>query len=112
MSFLTLLFAHLLADYPLQGDFLAKEKGNNPIALFAHAGIWTGVILVTVFLLGYEVNIIDITWLFIIHAIADYSKANKIWVYGKLNPLGLGLLLDQTIHVLQIAILVIYKGMI
>lgn len=112
MSFLVLLFAHLLADYPLQGDFLAKEKGKNPVALFAHAGIWTGTILVAVYLLGFNVMIFDAIWLFLVHATADYWKENKIGIYGRLDPLRSGLLLDQCIHLCQLAILILYKGMI
>jgi len=39
MRYLTLVFAHLLADYPLQGPFLAETKGRNPLTLVSHAGI-------------------------------------------------------------------------
>lgn len=49
-----LVFAHFLADYPLQGDFLAKAKNRNaPIpgvpwwqAMTAHCGIHAGFVLV------------------------------------------------------------------
>lgn len=49
-----LLAAHALADYPLQGDFLAKAKNRTaPIpgvpwwqALGAHAAIHAGMVLV------------------------------------------------------------------
>lgn len=55
--FLSLLFAlvsaHALADYPLQGDFLAQAKNRNttigklfwPHALFAHSMIHGGAVL-------------------------------------------------------------------
>lgn len=79
MNLLVLVFAHLLADYPLQGDFLAKMKGQNVIALASHAGIWTGVITVAVYLLGYEVTIFDIGLLLIVHAAADYMKGKTYW---------------------------------
>lgn len=39
---LFLLAAHWVADYPLQGDFLAKAKADGPLRayhLIAHAGI-------------------------------------------------------------------------
>jgi hypothetical protein len=109
MSFLFLLFAHLLADYPLQGDFLAKMKGKNLIILFTHAGIWTGTVLTAAYLLGYDVNYIDIVWMFAIHAVADYGKANSLGVYRKLDALKGGLLLDQLIHVLQIIAFLLTK---
>lgn len=49
-----LVFGHCLADYPLQGDFLARAKNHAaPIpgvpwvtALAAHAAIHAGVVLV------------------------------------------------------------------
>lgn len=111
MNFLALVFAHLLADYPLQGEFLANFKGKNHIILATHAGIWTGVILVATHLLDFTVTVFDAVWLFIVHAIADYLKARSIGIYKKLDALKGGLLLDQAIHVAQIIILMLYKGM-
>ena len=102
MTFLILIFAHLLADYPLQGDFLATMKGKNAIALVTHAGIWTGCIATAGYLVGYNVDIIDVVLLLSVHALADYLKAaNKLWYKGIDNLKG-GLLLDQMIHVIQI----------
>lgn len=109
MNFLVLLFAHLLADYPLQGDFLAKEKGRNVIVLFTHAGIWTGTILTAAYLLGYDITILDVCILFAVHALADYAKAASIGIYSRLDPLKGGLLLDQSIHVLQILVFMATK---
>lgn len=61
MNFVTLtfmlLFVHLIADYPLQGDFLAKAKNRKApipgvpwrLAMVSHAGIHAGFVwLVTV----------------------------------------------------------------
>ncbi|MEX3713381.1 DUF3307 domain-containing protein [Cytobacillus horneckiae] len=110
MNFLVLFYAHLLADYPLQGEFLAKEKGRNLIVLFSHAGIWTGTILTAAFLLGYNITLLDVASLFIVHAIADYAKANQLFFYKKLNPLTSGLLVDQLIHVLQIVLFMCLKA--
>lgn len=111
MSLLILIFAHLLADYPLQGEFLATMKGRNHIVLATHAGIWTGTILVAVHLLGFDVTLIDVAWLFIVHAVADYLKAKPVGVFKKLDALKGGMLLDQSIHLIQILILMSYKGM-
>jgi hypothetical protein len=102
MVFLILMFAHLLADYPLQGDFLAKMKGQNMIALASHAGIWTGCIAVAGMLVGFDVTLFDIVWLFGVHAFQDYAKANPVGIFQRVDPLGKGLLLDQSVHVLQI----------
>jgi hypothetical protein len=112
MELLILLFAHLLADYPLQGDFLAKMKGKNWIILVSHAGIWTGTISVAGYLIGLDINYLDISLLFSVHMIADYSKARPLFFYKKLNPLGWGLFIDQMIHVCQIVLLLIMKGVL
>lgn len=111
MNFLALIFAHLLADYPLQGDFLANMKGKNHIVLATHAGIWTGTIVVATHLLGFDVTLFDVAWLFVVHAVADYLKAKPVGIYKKLDALRGGLILDQSIHVVQILILMAYKGM-
>lgn len=46
-----LLGAHWVCDYPLQGDFLARAKGEGPLRVYhltAHAGIHgTAVMLAT-----------------------------------------------------------------
>lgn len=103
MAIFWLLFAHLLADYPLQGEFLATMKGKNHILLVSHAGIWTGTICLALTLLGIPFNPLDVVFLFVVHVIADYMKAKPIGFYKKLNPLGWGLFIDQMIHAAQIA---------
>lgn len=106
MTFLILMFAHLLADYPLQGDFLAKMKGKNVIVLVSHAGIWTGCIAVAGYLVGLDVGYLDVALLFSVHCVADYLKAaNKLW-YKNMDALKGGLLSDQMIHVGQIVLFI------
>ncbi|MER2008610.1 MAG: DUF3307 domain-containing protein [Psychrobacillus sp.] len=109
--FLLLMFAHLVADYPLQGDFLANTKGKNMISLVSHAGIWTGCICIMSWAIGLPITPLDVLWLFATHAIADYMKAKPVGFYKKLNPLGKGLLIDQLFHVLQIVVLMALKVM-
>ena len=108
MTFLALLYAHLLADYPLQGDYLAQTKGRNIISLASHAGIWTGTICVAASLLGMGITALDVAVLFIVHAIADFAKARSLWFYKRMNP-DLGLAIDQLIHVGQITVLMITR---
>lgn len=110
MDFLILLFAHLVADYPLQGEFLAKMKGKNLLLLGTHAGIWTGTILIAAYFIGYSVDFWDVVILFTVHAIADYMKAKPIGFYKKLNPLGWGLGIDQAIHVVQILVFMFFMS--
>jgi hypothetical protein len=79
-----LLVGHALADYPLQGEFLAKAKHHrNPIggvpfyhALLAHAFIHAGaVVLVT-----------GTLWLglaeLLAHVFIDYAKCAGCFRYG------------------------------
>ena len=103
MTFLALLFAHLLADYPLQGDFLAKMKGSNVLLMISHCGIWTGCICVAAHLCGLHINGCDVTILFAGHFLADEFKCRG-WSLS-FNPLGLPLWIDQIIHVGQILFL-------
>lgn len=95
MDFATLFFLlvvfHMLADYPLQGDFLAQAKNRNtelgksfwPHALAAHSFIHAGgVFMVTASL-----------WMAIaeglIHAATDWMKCE-----GRIS-----LNVDQAIHI-------------
>lgn len=92
LTFLLLLFAHCLADFPLQGDFLAQAKDRRsaigrtvwPECLIAHAVIHGGaVLLVTAspLLAIYETAS---------HAAIDYAKCEK-WISFRT---------DQVLHVL------------
>lgn len=88
--FVALLVLHSLADYPLQGDFLAQGKNPNtvfgadywPYCLSSHALIHGGA----VFLITGSV------WLClaeaVIHALTDLTKCDK-----KIN-----MFFDQLIH--------------
>lgn len=89
--FFLLIFAHALADYPLQGDFLAQAKNRNtavgkvfwPHALFAHSVIHGGFVLVLTGSIGMAIAES------VIHGITDWLKCdNKI----SLNQ-------DQVIHI-------------
>ena len=110
MDFLISLFFFFLADYPLQGAFLAEMKGKNGIILATHAGIWTGTVLIAAHLIGYSVDLSDVFILFVVHAGADYLKARPLWFYKKLNPLGWGLAIDQLIHVVQIIVFLLFMS--
>lgn len=94
-----LLVGHWLADYPLQGDFLANAKQKGPLRLYhliAHSGIHGGFVMIITgsWILGLT------EW--ILHTIIDELK-----VKGKTN-----FALDQTLHILckigYVAILAIW----
>lgn len=69
-----LVFCHLIGDYVLQGDFIAKTKGSNWYHLFVHSALYC---VPFAFMFG-------VTWhialLFASHMIIDPLKArwNKI----------------------------------
>ena len=104
MTFLTLLFAHLLADYPLQGDFLAKMKGQRLLLMLTHCGIWTGCIAVAGHLCGLMVLPWMVAILFVGHFGIDDFKAGGH--YGNADPLGWPLWVDQVAHIIQIGIFI------
>jgi hypothetical protein len=90
MMLFLLIAAHALADYPLQGDFLALNKARNGPnyvpwyqALLAHAFIHGGFVAI----------ITGFWWLGLaevfIHAITDYAKCEK----------RIGINMDQAIHI-------------
>lgn len=104
MAFLTLLYAHLL------GEFL-PSKSNERIIKISHAGIWTGTILVAVYLLGFSVTFLDASFLFVAHLIVDYMNTKSIGIYRNLNFYK-SVLLDQLIYILLILVLMLVKGML
>ncbi len=93
-TFFILLAAHCLADFPLQGDFLAKIKDpsrNTPefwvIGLFSHSVIHAGAVLV---ITGYlSLALVQ----FFTHFAIDYSKC-RYW-FGEGDK---SFVIDQLLH--------------
>lgn len=110
-----MIFAHITDDYYLQG-WLASAKTKNwweknapnklyskdyIMALFCHSLSWSIMIFLPILIYSLY-NQIDLDWFYlvlpinlIIHAIIDDLKANKF----KIN-----LIIDQSIHFIQIFI--------
>lgn len=97
--FFLLIFFHFLADYPLQGDFLAKAKNrHNPIpgipwqhAMVAHCGIHSGFVFLAtgnLFLAYLE---------FIAHLLIDKAKCDEVISYNT----------DQALHIATKILLVV-----
>ncbi len=80
---ITLIFCHLIGDYVLQTDFIAKTKGTNWYHLFVHC-----VLYCLPFFIVY-----GLTWqllfVFIMHFVIDPLKAR----YNKINYVT-----DQLLH--------------
>jgi hypothetical protein len=95
--FLLLVFFHVLADYPLQGDFLAKGKNHlAPITgipwyhcLTAHAIVHAGFV-------GLAMNSVEFAIMeFSAHWVIDFCKSDK--VFG--NRPHLAYNIDQAMHI-------------
>lgn len=95
------LLAHYIADYPLQGDFLAQTKGKYWYSLFAHSMIYGLTVALAFKLLG-----VFTLWkamvLVISHIIIDYKKATAT---NKDLALTKYLYIDQVLHISIILIL-------
>lgn len=87
---ITLIFCHLIGDYVLQTDFIAKTKGTNWYHLFVHC-----VLYCLPFFIVY-----GLTWqllfVFIMHFVIDPLKAR----YNKINYV--------TDHLLYYIVMLVY----
>lgn len=110
---LAMIFLHIIDDYKLQGilsnmkqkkwwkeqkEYKELYKYDYIPALIEHSFSWTFMIMLPIFIeLHFNIGwwIIAFIANMIIHAIVDDLKANKL----KIN-----LILDQTIHIIQIII--------
>ena len=111
MLLLWLILAHLLGDFPLQGDFIAKYKGKSWYIMLVHCTIWTGLVCIPLAIFRqphFEVNParwpLVISCLILTHAAMDTFKCGNLvgddgWWDRFL------LYLDQTFHLLQITFL-------
>ena len=106
-----MFFAHIVDDYYLQGILASlkqktwweNQKSYKPmykydyiVALIMHAFSWSFMISLPILYLGFtKWIVVAIILNTIIHGIVDDLKANK----GKIN-----LIVDQSIHIIQIVI--------
>lgn len=96
---LALIFGHLLADYPLQGSFLATDKEKHVLSLVSHGIIQAGTISV-VAVPFHAYHPWTFWWIFGTHTAMDAIKSywlNKRWPK---EALGANLYIDQAVHLL------------
>ena len=112
MTYLTMIFMHILDDYHLQGILASMKqkewwrkqeqykelyKYDYLIALIMHSFSWAFMIMLPIaFTMRFDLTGLFLVCLFAnvaIHAVVDDLKANK----GKIN-----LWTDQSIHITQI----------
>lgn len=101
-TYLLLLFGHCLADFPLQGEYLAKNKNHliNPtgvwvICLFTHGMIHAGM----VFIITGELYLAAM--MFITHVGIDMLKSNGD--FGRNESKAF--VTDQVLHALVLLII-------
>lgn len=98
---LALIFGHLLADYPLQGSFLATDKEKHILSLLSHTIIQGGVISVVAFMF-HQYHWWTFWWVFGTHTAMDAIKSywlNKRWPQERLRK---NLWVDQLVHLLAL----------
>ena len=75
-SIMFLLGAHYIADFPLQGDFVAQMKGKRLYILFAHVTIYASVVSAVLFYFGryadWKFGVILVT-----HMLIDWWKSQQ-----------------------------------
>lgn len=109
---LWIIFAHYIADWGLQNEFVSKNKGKYWIIMLSHCMIWTGLICFVLNWLG-----IFTYWKFIFllvgHWISDKWKMDRIKnscqasKEDEENNLQL-LYIDQAIHLAQCIIVYVF----
>ena len=102
-NILWIILAHYIADYPLQGDFLAQTKGKYWYSLLAHSVIYGLTIALALKLLGLFA-IWKAIALIISHMVIDYKKATA---KNKEKALTTYLYIDQALHIVINIILVV-----
>ena len=93
-----LMGLHCLADYPLQGEFVANFKGKLGLIMVAHCFIWTLCIYFGLWVFKLN-HFAQLPFLFFGHYAIDSWKCSRS---GNGKELGSDLLIDQMLHVTQI----------
>lgn len=86
---ITLIMCHMIGDYVLQCDFIAKTKGSNWYHLFVHSILYC---VPFIFIFGFDYKLLVI---FIAHLIIDPLKAR----YDKISYVQ-----DQMLHYITLLI--------
>lgn len=94
-NILLILLGHYIADYPLQGSFLATTKGDNWYSLFAHSVIYS----LTIGLCLYYIGVYAL-WKIAILIISHYAIDKiKTMAKDKSKQLTTYLYIDQALHI-------------
>lgn len=100
-----MLVLHFIGDFPLQGQYLAENKGKDDYLLFAHSMIWTGLLSAGLLFAG-----VYAPWK-VIFLLMGHFAIDRIKARGFLNTwfsANQALLLDQFVHFMQILVTIIF----
>lgn len=107
--FLIMIMIHYVADFPLQGEFLGKHKGDSHYLMFVHCFIWTGIVSLGLYYFDLY-SLWKLIFLFVIHFAADTWKSKhpilKTPKYEFIDEKYKILYKDQIIHLIQIGVVV------
>jgi hypothetical protein len=98
----TLILAHLLADFPLQTNLLYQLKRSTAAGLLLHSSLHA----ITAFLLTGLRWDLWYVWLVILvsHALTDWAKLN-----AKIRKQWVGFLVDQAVHILVMILIALWQ---
>jgi hypothetical protein len=107
--FIWLLVAHLLGDWLLQNDWMAKGKKQGPFALagILHFTIYTGTVVAALWLSGVRDKspmsyLVIAAAVFLSHWLIDARDVAAHWMrfYRQSNLEMVRIMVDQTLHIL------------
>ena len=102
---LYLVLGHLIADYPLQGDFLGKMKSTNIFLLWTHVIMYSLVIGLVLDHFGMYTND-KLILLIISHFVIDYWKCRIANITNPNAQLTTNLYIDQGLHIIVLLLCV------
>ena len=112
-----LLLGHLLGDWLLQNDWMArgKREGLFTLAGMAHFATYTAAILTALWLFNdREINLVTSLTIgvsvFVSHWLIDATDIVQRWMrfYGQSDGEMVRVMVDQTLHLLTLGLLTIF----
>ncbi len=106
-----LLVGHFAGDYLLQTRWMAEEKTRRLFPLFVHGAVYTAAVLLVSLPAG-GLSSVSVIIIFIGHIILDNRTFVKWWVRtvnGKESPRWMALAVDQSWHLIVLALAVVFS---
>jgi len=103
---IVLLACHLLADFPLQTDWMASEKFDDVRALLAHLGVHILVTMPSMVVLYGADGALATLFVVGVHGAIDTRR----WADPKEGFEAYPIWVDQSLHVASIALAVVCYG--